>query len=461
MSQSNKNALWSTVMKPLAGVCRTGLRGARYAVSGKGRLLLVMTGLPLFGMVTTYAVDMQTREDLKPVPISKIIEQLAAPKPPVYDKTAFYWKDIFIKEGDTVGSVLHSFGQDGKEAQAFIYTNPVSKNLLRLRIGQPVSVYVNAGGQLTAVQFFNDDENGEKTLVAIEKHGNEWQATANELETENVETVKMIKVRTSARGNLAQEGVPADVRESLSDIFSDQFALTELQEGDTIRLIYESFYFRGQEVATGNVLAADITKAGTNYSAYYYPENKETGSYYDAAGKVLKKGFDIMPVSNARISSGFGMRRHPILGSYRLHAGVDYAAVSGTPILAPAEGTIVERGVKGGYGNAIMLEHKNGMQTLYAHMSRFQAGLSVGQSVKAGTVIGYVGSTGRSTGPHLHYEVRLNGQAVDPSASALPARTLTSGELTAYFKVHNRLNEKMALIKLDYNELIAQSAKAK
>lgn len=422
--------------------------------SSRVRQAILLTSLPLIGIVTAYAVGMQN-EDVKPVPISKVIERLAAPESPKYNKKAFYWKDIFVKEGDSVGSILRGLGNDGKEAEAFIYSNPVSKKLLRLHIDQPISVYINDEGGMSAVQFFNDDENGEKILVAIEKNAqdDQWKITTDELETETIETVKMIRVNTSARGNLAQAEVPADIRESLSEIFSDQFSLSDLKEGDVIRLIYESLYYHGQEVATGNILVAEITKDGKNYSAYYYEhDDNQTGSYYDASGISVKKGFEMTPVSGARVSSGFGMRRHPILGSYRLHSGIDYAVVTGTPIVAPADGVVAERGVKGGYGNAIVLTHKDGMQTLYAHMSRFKEGISIGQKIDAGTVIGYVGSTGRSTGPHLHYEVRVNGQAVDPSTSALPTRTLSSGELTAYFKTHNTLNEKLALIKFDYDK---------
>ena len=412
--------------------------------------LSLLLGLPALGMVSTHAINTQNNEQAAPVPISKVVEKLSAPIAPVYNKEAFYWKVIYVQKGETVGSILSSLGAEGKEAETFIYANPVSKNLTRLHIGQPVSVYMNDKGGVSAVQFLNDNENGEKVLVAIEKKDGKWQATTDEVETETIQTVKMIRVRTSARGNLAQEGVPADIRESLNEIFSNQFALTDLKENDVIRLIYESFYYRGQEIATGNILAVNITHNDKSYSAYYFAHHESAGSYYDAGGEMLKKGFEFNPViSYTRISSFFGMRKHPILGGYRFHSGIDYAAPSGTPIMAPADGTIIERGVKGGYGNAVMLEHKNGMQTLYAHMSQFRANQSLGMHVKAGSVIGYVGSTGRSTGPHLHYEVRLNGQAVDPSTSALPTPSLNSVQLKGYYLTQEKLEQKLALMKHD------------
>ncbi|WP_434777432.1 peptidoglycan DD-metalloendopeptidase family protein [Neisseria sp. Ec49-e6-T10] len=440
----------TTVVKTVVPLAKKiGQSGIRYFSGGHLRLIVLATSLPFLGMVTAYAIDTQTRVDLKPVPISKIVERLAAPDAPKHDQSAYYWREEFVKPGDTLGSILNALGQDGKEAQAFIYSNPLSKDLLRLRIGQAISVFVNDQGGLTAVQFLNDDENGEKILVAIEKKGDKWQATSGELDTQTIQTVKIVPVKTSARGNLAQEGVPADVRESLNEIFSDQFQLNDLQEGDTIRLVYESFYFRGQEVATGNILAAEIVKSGQTYSGYYFAHNDQTGTYYDASGRVLSKGFDIMPVANARISSGFGMRRHPILGSFRLHSGIDYAAPSGTPVLAPSDGVIVGRETQNGYGNVVTLEHRNGMRTLYAHLSRFQTGMNIGDKVSAGKIIGYVGSTGRSTGPHLHYEVRVGGQAVDPATSALPAKTLNSEELTAFFNHYNKLDEKLAVMRFN------------
>ena len=213
-------------------------------------------------------------------------------------------------------------------------------------------------------------------------------------------------------------------------------------------MLYESHYFRGQEVSTGNIMALEVGKSGRLYQAYYFDHGDNTGAYYDHRGKALSKGeFAKIPVNATRVSSPYGTRYHPILKTYRMHSGIDYAAPTGTPIMAPADGVVSFAGVKGGYGNAIMLNHRKGMETLYGHMSAFVSGVSAGKSVKAGDVIGFVGSTGRSTGPHLHYEVRINGQIVDPSTVALPARTLNNTELAAFKGRVKSADQKIAAIR--------------
>ena len=177
-------------------------------------------------------------------------------------------------------------------------------------------------------------------------------------------------------------------------------------------------------MGTGNILAAEIVKGGKSYQAYYYSQGKgdeESGSYYDQSGKSLqqKEGFNIEPVVYTRISSPFGYRVHPVLHTVRMHTGIDYAAPSGTPIKATADGVITFKGWKGGYGNTVMIRHSNGVETLYGHMSAFTPAQG---TVRAGEVIGFVGTTGRSTGPHLHYEARVNSQPVNPTTVALPTQ---------------------------------------
>ena len=311
-----------------------------------------------------------------------------------------------------------------------------------------VSIQADNKGGLSAIQFFSDDDDGEKILLALEKVNGNWQASANEVETVTMPTLRAVNVVTSARGALAQARVPVEIREAISEIFSDKFALDDLKEGDTVRVLYESHNFRGQEVSTGNIMALEIGKAGRLYQAYYFDHGDNTGAYYDHRGKALSKGeFAKIPVNATRVSSPYGTRYHPILKTYRMHSGIDYAAPTGTPIMAPADGVVSFAGVKGGYGNAIMLNHRKGMETLYGHMSAFVSGVNAGKSVKAGDVIGFVGSTGRSTGPHLHYEVRINGQIVDPSTVALPARTLSNTELAAFKGRVKSSDQKIASIR--------------
>ena len=410
------------------------------------RWTAVPIAMALFGSVTAFAVN-DAKETHKPE-FTKVVERLAKPKLQQQPLVESYWREEQVAEGENFNSFLMRLGISDTEVHTLLAQKSFSPDLVKLRANQMVSIQADNKGGLSAIQFFSDDDDGEKILLALEKVNGNWQASANEVETVTMPTLRAVNVVTSARGALAQARVPVEIREAISEIFSDKFALDDLKEGDTVRVLYESHNFRGQEVSTGNIMALEIGKAGRLYQAYYFDHGDNTGAYYDHRGKALSKGeFAKIPVNATRVSSPYGTRYHPILKTYRMHSGIDYAAPTGTPIMAPADGVVSFAGVKGGYGNAIMLNHRKGMETLYGHMSAFVSGVNAGKSVKAGDVIGFVGSTGRSTGPHLHYEVRINGQIVDPSTVALPARTLSNTELAAFKGRVKSSDQKIASIR--------------
>ena len=412
----------------------------------KMRWTAVPVAMALFGSVTAFAVS-DAKETHKPE-FTKVVERLAKPKLQQQPLVESYWREEQVAEGENFNSFLNRLGISDTEVHNLLAQKSFSPDLVKLRANQMVSIQADNKGGLSAIQFFSDDDDGEKILLALEKVNGTWQASANEVETVTLPTLRAVNVVTSARGALAQARVPVEIREAISEIFSDKFELDDLKEGDTVRVLYESHYFRGQEVSTGNILALEVGKTGRLYQAYYFDHGDNTGAYYDHRGKALSKGeFAKIPVNATRVSSPYGTRFHPILKTYRMHSGIDYAAPSGTPIMAPADGVVSFAGVKGGYGNAIMLNHRKGMETLYGHMSAFVSGVSAGKAVKAGDVIGFVGSTGRSTGPHLHYEVRINGQVVDPSTVALPARTLSNTELAAFKGRVKSADQKIAAIR--------------
>ena len=412
----------------------------------KMRWTAVPIAMALFGSVTAFAVN-DAKETHKPE-FTKVVERLAKPKLQQQPLVDSYWREEQVAEGENFNSFLNRLGISDTEVHNLLAQKSFSPDLVKLRANQMVSIQADNKGGLSAIQFFSDDDDGEKILLALEKVQGNWQASANEVETVTLPTLRAVNVVTSARGALAQARVPVEIREAISEIFNDRFELDDLKEGDTVRVLYESHYFRGQEVSTGNIMALEVGKSGRLYQAYYFDHGDNTGAYYDHRGKALSKGeFAKIPVNATRVSSPYGTRFHPILKTYRMHSGIDYAAPTGTPIMAPADGVVSFAGVKGGYGNAIMLNHRKGMETLYGHMSAFVSGVSAGKSVKAGDVIGFVGSTGRSTGPHLHYEVRINGQIVDPSTVALPARTLNNTELTAFKGRVKSADQKIAAIR--------------
>ncbi|EGY53261.1 M23 family metallopeptidase [Neisseria shayeganii] len=406
------------------------------------RLALLAAVLPFSGIVAAYALT----EPPAAVPAhesKRVLETL----PSVYVRgtppAASYWRDEVVQAGDNLSLVLGRFGIDERHIQNILRESPIDTKLLQLRPDQVISMQIDTRGNPTHVQFFNDDDNGERNLIALELADGHWRAQVGEVQTETMPSLKAVVIKSSLTGSLAQAGIPVEVRESLKEIFSDSLDLSKLERGDTVRVLYDSMYFRGQELATGDILSAEITHKGELYRAYYFGEDGG-GQYYDAKGQPLKKGFETQPVAGSRISSPYGLRIHPVLGGLRMHTGIDYAAPTGTPIRAPSAGVVEFRGWKGGYGNTVVLRHNSSMETLYAHMSAFSTTAAPGMRVAAGEIIGYVGSTGRSTGPHLHYEVRLNGQPVNPVAVALPAKKLNAQELAKFRQTQAHLEATLS-----------------
>ena len=356
-------------------------------------------------------------------------QKLPAPKLQARADAGSYWHDEEVQSGDTLQLILARLGMDAKSVQAFEQQSPIDLKALQLRAGQIVSVRVNEEQEVSDVQFFNDDD-GERNLIALEYRNGKWQLHTGAVDTETLPSLRSVVITSSASGALAKAGVPIEIRTALKEMFADKFDWNSLQAGDSIRVLYESLYFRGQEVATGNVLAAEVSTQGATYYAYYYEHGDAGGNFYDETGNALQKGFAGQPIEHyTRISSPYGIRIHPVLKTVRMHTGIDYAAPHGTKVLAPSDGVVRFRGWKGGYGNAVILAHGNGLETLYGHLSAFISGVEEGTSVQAGDVIGLVGSTGRSTGPHLHYEVRIDGQHVNPATIALPTPVLSAQDL--------------------------------
>jgi peptidase, M23 family len=417
----------------------------KYSTRFKATLLAFL--LPTSGIMTAYAIT-----DPQPAQTDFKVERISEELPAVYVETntyqSSYWAQEAVQAGDSLADVLTRMGVNQEDIKQIMAKNNANLDMKNLRTNQSVNIRIDSSGQVTDVQFFTDEEL-ERNLVALEKVKGKWRISNAEIDMKTMPTLRSVQIRTSAIGDMLRAEIPSEVYIQLKEIFADSFNMSDLKEGDTVRLLYNSMYFRGQQMAVGDILAAEVVKDGKTYQAYYYSQGKgdeESGSYYDQNGKSLqqKEGFNTEPVAYTRISSPFGYRVHPVLHTVRMHTGIDYAAPTGTPIKAAADGEVIFKGWKGGYGNTVMIRHANGVETLYGHMSAFSP---ADGRVRAGEVIGFVGTTGRSTGPHLHYEARVNGQPVNPTTVALPTPKLTPTNMAAFRKQQKDASTMLSTIR--------------
>ncbi len=226
-------------------------------------------------------------------------------------------------------------------------------------------------------------------------------------------------------------GIGTNLIVELSDIFAwDVDFTTEIREGDSFKVLYETILVEGKEIGTGRILGTVLVNRGKRFAAIYYRDKNGKERYYNEDGKSLSRQLLKSPLRYRRISSHFTRKRwHPILKKYRPHHGVDYAAPTGTPVESAGSGRVISAGWKSGYGNVITIKHNGTYTTVYGHLSRIAKGIKRGRRVEQGQLIGYVGSTGLSTGPHLHYELKINGRLVNPlSIKPLPSRSIAKDE---------------------------------
>jgi murein DD-endopeptidase MepM/ murein hydrolase activator NlpD len=262
--------------------------------------------------------------------------------------------------------------------------------------------------------------------------------------------VRTGEIKTNLYSATDEAGLPEAAANQLNELFSGDIDFHhDLRKGDKFTVVYEMTYSNGALLHTGRIQAAEFINQGHAYRAVYFQKDAQHGDYYTPEGKSMHKAFLRSPVEFSRISSGFTTARfHPILKKWRAHKGVDFAAPMGTRVKVTADGIVSLVGKQNSYGNVIMVNHQGRYTTVYGHLSRFAKGLHQGQRVAQGDVIGYVGMTGWATGPHLHYEFRVNGQQRDPLRVALPdAKPIDSTYLAGFQPVANDFVARLNLLR--------------
>ncbi|NJD33996.1 MAG: M23 family metallopeptidase [Betaproteobacteria bacterium] len=386
-----------------------------------------MVVVSLFSMVAALGTVNDAR--LVDIPRQQMVEDLALPAlSAAVDSGQSFLHEERVQRGDTVMGLLQRLAVDDPSAIDFLKASATTQSLFRqLSPGKNLTARTGPQGELQTL-IFPLNGGKDQALVVERKAGDEgerFSAKEQALPLEIQVVMKTAEIRSSLFGASDAAGIPDSVATQLADIFGGDIDFhRDLRKGDRFAVIYESINHLGRPVRSGRILAAEFVNNGKTYRAAWFAlaGGENSGGYYTADGKNIRKAFLRSPLEFSRITSGFSTARfHPVLQKWRAHKGVDYGAPTGTRVKATGDGMVEYVGVQGGYGKVVILRHQNRFTTLYGHLSGFAPGLRRGSRVGQGDVIGFVGATGLASGPHLHYEFRVNDVHQNPLAMALPS----------------------------------------
>ncbi|MDZ4123016.1 MAG: peptidoglycan DD-metalloendopeptidase family protein [Hydrogenophaga sp.] len=384
-------------------------------------VLLLGTGVTAFGIAPL-------APDAAKLPVSQVIESLAL-EPLVVDTLAAavpltLFRSDTIRRDDTAQSLLQRLGVSDTAAQNFLRADPTARQLFSGCSSKMVSVETSDSGELLRLtaRWLPDDGRLFNRLV-IEKQTSGLSARIETGELTASAQLASGTIHSSLFAATDAANLPDSVAVQLAEIFASEIDFRrDLRQGDRFSVVYETLEADGEAMRAGRVLSAEFINNGREHEAVWFDGEGKKGAYYGFDGQSSRKSYLTSPLEFSRVSSGYGMRFHPISGQRKAHLGVDYAAPTGTPVRTIGDGVVTFAGWQRGYGNVIQIQHKDRQSTLYAHLSRID--VSRGQRVNQGDRVGAVGSTGASTGPHLHFEFRTNDVPQDPLEIARQSETI-------------------------------------
>ncbi len=355
------------------------------------------------------------------------------------------WKTVTIQPGD---SLARLFSREGLTPQELYQATRIADAAARLKKifpGDALKLRIHEGKLTELIYEF---ELGQSLHLTRVEGGFQSEVIERPLEIRTTQATGIINDSLFLSAQAA--GLSDKLTMELAGIFGwdIDFAL-DIRPGDSFTVMHEELYLDGEKVRDGKILAAEFINRGKAFQAIYYETKEGEGDYYTPEGRSMRKAFLRTPVEFSRISSRFNLKRkHPVLNKIRAHKGVDYAASRGTPIKATGDGKVIHKGTKGGYGRTVIIQNGSRYTTLFAHMSKYARGIRNGARVKQGQIIGYVGSSGLATGPHLHYEFRVDGTVRNPLTVKLPsAEPLPKRHMPAFTMRSNQLIARLNLIK--------------
>ncbi|WP_028456119.1 M23 family metallopeptidase [Chitinilyticum litopenaei] len=385
----------------------------------------LLAALLLPGAITLSAYGVAELAPAERPPVASVVIALPAP---LATSTAIarqpFWQDTLLRQGDTLGVALHRLGIADARLFQLVRGDAVAGQLLELRPGRLLRALKTADGEALRISYLHST--GQR--IVLEKHGKLWQASL-ERPTPLISQQLIHKdISGEIPEALAQAGLAAELSRQLDEIIRTQFAKAPIAgHGDRVQLLLEHATVDGEALGNARLLAVRLQLQGKILEAFRHEMPDGSARFYDGKGRAMQAALLSQPVEDAVISSHFAMRLHPLLGVWQMHRGTDFAAPAGSPVYSAGDGTVLRVGSDAAYGNFVEIRHDKTYSTLYAHLQGTVAGLKAGQTVRQGETIAFVGSTGRSTGPHLHYEVRRNDEAIDPRLVRLPAQPALKG----------------------------------
>jgi len=336
-----------------------------------------------------------------------------------------------LRSGQTLGAVLAGLGLTPEQAHEVAAASSLHLDPRQLRQGTPWRAYLDDAGELERFEL----ELAGRGALALARRGDAWQPEWSPFARLTRARAVRGELVGSLEASVVRAGAPPELAYRIAEVLQWDLDFTrDLRRGDEFRVLFEELLIEGEAPRPDRVLAVSYGRAdGKRIEAFFFGEGANAG-YFDAAGRPLQKMFLRSPLPYSRVTSGFSNRRfHPVLGVFRPHHGVDYGAPTGTPVRVTASGTVVSAAWDGGGGRTVKVRHANGYLTAYLHLSRFAAGVRAGSRVRQGDLIGYVGSTGLATAPHLDYRIQAQGRWIDPlSLKAVPAEPISQHERAAF-----------------------------
>ncbi len=400
--------------------------------------------LPVVALLTTFKFTPATANIEKTLPLPPVQLNLTQEEATKKPQDTLRWTQATVQSGDTLAKILSRQGLSPQTVHKLAYKTDLGKHLLKLNIGQTLHFGWKDREFVKLVFPVNDHKEAHFTKSPEEQFVSIWHEKP--IETRLAYTQFNINQSLYRDGNKA--GLDDALIYKITQLFGwdIDFAL-DIRSGDSVSLLFEELYVDGQKTGHGNIIAAEFINHGNSIKTVSYTNAKGEQGYFSPDGKNMKKAFIRTPVPVARISSHFNPnRKHPIWKTKRPHRGTDYAAPTGTPVLATGNGKVIFKGWKNGYGRTLVIKHGSTYSTLYAHLNGFKKGLRVGSKVKQGQTVAYVGKTGWATGPHLHYEFRINGVHKNPVTVKLPtAKSIAKNEMDAFKTATNPLLNHLAI----------------